>query len=445
MAFFKQFRLLRDTSMRQLILAGIPADFADWLDYVAIFSLVAYHWHGGPFDMAVVTVGWGLPYVIVAPLSGVLADHMKPKTAMLIANLGRGLATLSFIFAPNVWVLVIPLFVRGAFDSLFTPSRDKTIQLLANAETRQSLNGVIYGLNQMAKMVGPAIGGALLAVMVPHMVFVGNSAFSLLAFALLLPIRLPEAEKSTAGNESGSHGHPQTDKETSVSRLFMRLKDGVGVIGRSKVLAIAVPFAAINIGTIMLYDTFYVLLLKDFGYPSSAFGLFISGVGVGGILGALLAGRLKLGPTPLRFMASAQLFSAFVVLTIVALPSLVHVEIALAAFVALGTILGGLGALVQIPFRTILQNHAAQENLGRVSSLSNSASVLTSIGAPFLGALIMARWGLYAPFIFGSGLAVILGVVVLVIAPSRHTLPVEPQTLVAQETPAATGPAAAGE
>lgn len=433
MTFSKQFALLRDTSMRQLILAGIPADFADWLDYVAVFSLVAYHWHGGPFDMAMIAVGWGLPYLIVAPLSGVLADHMPPKRAMLIANFGRGLATLSFIFAPNVWVLLVPLFLRGSLDSLFTPSRDKTIQLLANAETRQSLNGVIYGFNQMAKMVGPAIGGALLAVLVPHMVFVGNAAFSFLAFALLLPIQLPEVEKKNTADETASDAHPQEARETPVSRFLKRLKEGVGVIGRNKVLAIAVPFGAINIGTIMLYDTFYVLLLKDFGYPDSAFGLLISGVGVGGILGALLAGALKLGPTPLRFMASAQLASAVLVLALVAVPTLGHIAVSLPAFIAVGAILGGLGALVQIPYRTVLQNHTAQENLGRVSSLSDSASVLTSIGGPFVGALIMAQWGLYAPFFFGSGLAIALGLVVLVIAPSRHTLP------------AAAGPATAGE
>ena len=59
--------ILRIPALRQLMAASVPADLADWLDYVAIIALVVYSWGQGPFALAWLTVAMSLPALVVGP------------------------------------------------------------------------------------------------------------------------------------------------------------------------------------------------------------------------------------------------------------------------------------------------------------------------------------------------------------------------------------------
>ena len=161
----------KNPQLRRLILAGIPADFADWLDYVAI--------------------ALGLPYLIIGPFAGALIDKSDLRIVLIASNLGRAATTAALIFAPNVVILLTLVFVRGAIDSAFTPARQTAIQTLADGEQRNSVNSIVHGINQLSKVAGPALGGLLLVWFAPQTVFTINAFISLLAAINNLGDRYP--------------------------------------------------------------------------------------------------------------------------------------------------------------------------------------------------------------------------------------------------------------
>ncbi len=72
-------RLPKNKNMRRILAAQLPADFADWLDYVAIISLLTYTWHVDPVYFAWFIVCLTLPYVFIGPFAGTLVDRMDIK------------------------------------------------------------------------------------------------------------------------------------------------------------------------------------------------------------------------------------------------------------------------------------------------------------------------------------------------------------------------------
>ncbi len=85
--------ILNIPAQRRLLLAAIPADFADWFDYVAVVALIAYVWGEGPVALALLALAFALPYVVAGPLLAAWVDRADLKLVLLFSNLGRGVLT----------------------------------------------------------------------------------------------------------------------------------------------------------------------------------------------------------------------------------------------------------------------------------------------------------------------------------------------------------------
>src|SRR5688572_8460575 len=105
--------LLADPAQRRLLLGSAPADFADWLDYVALIAVIIYVWHHGAFELALLAVAFTLPYVLIAPFLAAWVDRTDLKRVLIASNAIRAVATLSLAVAPNVWVLFLLVMLRS--------------------------------------------------------------------------------------------------------------------------------------------------------------------------------------------------------------------------------------------------------------------------------------------------------------------------------------------
>ena len=88
-------------SVRRLLTMQVPADMADWLDMVAIGALLAFTWKAPPVAFAWLAVAMALPPLTIGVLAGVYVDRWPLRRTLVLANLGRGLATAALILAPN--------------------------------------------------------------------------------------------------------------------------------------------------------------------------------------------------------------------------------------------------------------------------------------------------------------------------------------------------------
>jgi MFS family permease len=394
--------ILNIPAQRRLLLAAIPADFADWFDYVAVVALIAYVWGEGPVALALLALAFALPYVVAGPLLAAWVDRADLKLVLLFSNLGRGVLTFALVIAPNVEVLLLIVLVRGVVDSAFTPARQSAIQLTTPEALLMAANGLHQGINQASKIVAPACGGLLLALIPAQGVFAINGVLSVAAFLILLGLQLP----------------PRAPVEHDTAEPFLaRVAGGITEFGRNRLLLAVLIFASAANFTFFLYDTQIALLTSQLGYDATAFGLTITASGIGGIIGASLAGLMRPN-RPLLLMALSALVSGPVTVA-TALAAAWGVAIPFPLFCLVMAVMGGTTVFMLVPYRSVIQSETPPDRIARVTSAGEAAMTTAMMSAPLLGSLIVTGFGVPAPFIVGGGLIILLGLGALAFALAR--------------------------
>ena len=393
-------RLLSLSVPRRLALASLPADFADWLDYAAIIGLLVFVWGEGPWALAFFALALTLPYIVVGPVLALVVDRTSLQRVLVLSNLGRGLATLALMLAPNTLIVLLIVFLRASVDSAFGPARQAAIQATTPPELLAQANGLHHAINQTSKIAGPALGGLLLAVMPAQSVFGLNAVLSLLAVAMLWGVKLP--------------ARPARERSNFRSELLA----GIAEFRRSRLLLAALAFSAVAYFSFFLYDALIALLTEDFGLGATAFGFGIAASGGGGLVGALLAGRVA-AHHPLPTMIWAAIFSGCVTVFL-ALLTIGGVDLPLLPYMLALALMGGSTAFMLVPYRTIVQAATPPDRIARVFAAGEAVIMAVMLSAPFIGSAIAARFGTGAAFLCGGGLLLGLGVVSLALLLTRR-------------------------
>ncbi|KKB79755.1 hypothetical protein VW35_04400 [Devosia soli] len=380
---------------RRLALASVPADFADWLDYAAIVALLAFGWNEGPFALALFALALTLPYILVGPFLAVIVDRAPTRAVLVLSNLGRAIVTLSFAFASDTALLLALVFVRGAVDSAFTPGRQAAIQASTPEHLRGVANGLHQAINQTSKIAGPALGGILLAFLAPQQVFMLNALLSLIAAGIALTVFLP----------------PRTESAAERGKFFTESLVGISEFRRKRPLLVALIFSACAYFAFFLYDALLALLAGELGFDATAFGLSISASGLGGLIGALMAGRVS-GARPMLTMSSAAIISGGTTAT-VSLAASYGWPVPLPLFLLVLCFMGGATAFMLVPYRTVIQAEAPADRIARVYAAGEAVITLTMLSAPLIGSFVAERFGTPVAFLAGGLLLIVLGAVTL--------------------------------
>jgi len=388
------YAFLRDRRQRWLLACSVPADLADWLDYVAILSLLVFVWGEGPLVLAGFAICLAAPYALIGPWLAVWVDRGEPDRAMLLANLGRAATTALILVAPNVVAVLAIVLLRSAVDSLFAPARQSMIQRVTSDVDLGTVNGLHHAINQTAKVVGPGLGGLLLAVMPFNWVIGTNAILSVLAALACLPLAGSALPRSQATDEQGGG-----------------VIEGFAVFTRDRFLLLALLFAAGAFFAFFLYDSQLALVAVLFGLGQEGFALSVASSGAGGVVGALLAGRLA-GQRPMPVMILAAVVSGLTTMA-VSVWAMLGLPMGLAPFLLILAAMGGTTAMMMVPFRVLMQRRVPQAVMARASATSEAVITAVMLAAPLLGGAISAQWGVAVAMCLGGALVVLLALATL--------------------------------
>ena len=384
--------MLKNRSLRYLFAAQLPADFADWLDFVAIGALLAFTWKAEPVTFAFLAVCLGLPYLIIGPIAGVLVDRFHIKPVLIGSNLGRAVVTFAFAFAPDWQVLLVLVLLRSSVDAFFTPAKQAAIQAIVAPQARMAANGISYAINQASKIVAPALGGVLFIGLTPQNVFLLNAIVSIVAASLLFG--LPHIER------------PKSDNARSGS-VLANVKNGFAEVVDNSRLRGALTVMAGGYFAMFFYDTLLAPLTRDMGFDETDLGITLAAVGAGGVVGAVWLGTCTGISRPFLWIALGAAISGLSVVAL-GLAEALAIGLPFYTFVALFAIVGASSAMSIVPVRTVIQNATPPDRIASVTALSEAANTAALLAAPFLGALLASVFSIGIAFIVGG---VLLGAV----------------------------------
>jgi MFS family permease len=144
-----------------------------------------------PAFIAFVQAAAALPLMLFSLLAGALADLFDRRTVMLAAvgfNLvaAIGLGAMTLLGATTPWALLAFTFALGAGAALFAPAWQASVREVASEDALAqavALNSLGFNL---ARSVGPALGGALVGLAGAAAAFAANAASYLALLVVLL-------------------------------------------------------------------------------------------------------------------------------------------------------------------------------------------------------------------------------------------------------------------
>jgi MFS family permease len=222
---------------------------------------------------------------VMGTVAGAYADRGDRKRMMLLADVGRAAFTalipLSVLLRlPTMAVVILvaaPLAIlRGFFRAGY-------LAAMPNLVGRSQLargNGILEGAGAAAFVVGPAVAAFLVTVVGPGPTLALDAAsFAVSALGLFLIDRELKAPA-----------------DRPPSRMVDDIREGIVYIARNPVLRTAIALFALSATCLIPVTAAMTFrLVRDLGLGPGAFGLTLSGLGVGTLVGALTASRL--GPS----------------------------------------------------------------------------------------------------------------------------------------------------
>lgn len=143
-----------------------------------------------------------VPFLMLAPVAGIMADRLPRQGLMIVADLARCL--IMFFFASIIalagswgsWGPFLPLLPIGAFAALFSPARSALLPTLVDSRQLVRANGLISGVGVIATMAAAKIGGHLADHYDAQVAFRIDAGTFLTSAVLLFMIRAPVSWKT---------------------------------------------------------------------------------------------------------------------------------------------------------------------------------------------------------------------------------------------------------
>lgn len=337
-----------------------------------------------------------LPYLLLGLFAGALVDRWPRRPVLITADLARalllGMIPIAFVLGVlRLEVLFGVALIVGIFNVFFVVAHGAFVPSVVAATELVEGNSRLALSQQVARVVGPGLAGALVQVLSAPVAIALDASSFLVSAACLGRIRARD-HGSDAGGEPG--------------KLVVEMRAGLALAIHDPLLRpILLSVALGNLGDGLVFGSgaFLLYATRDLGVAPAAVGGIFAGLGIGGVAGAALAGPITARAGFGRTVIATLLVWAIGVLSLAAVPMQSGPTVAV-----LTAIFAGVG-LVSPIFNTnllsLVQTVTPPGLLGRITGTSRFVTWgVLPIGAA-LGGQIANGFGLRAPILIAAGLS----------------------------------------
>jgi len=350
----------------RLFFAGqIVSHSGRWMQSVAQAWLVL-DLTGSALALGGITVVQHAPILVFSLFAGPLADRFRKRRFLMalqgVLGLQAGMLAMLVISGQvQLWEIYVLAALQGTINAIDNPTRQAFVSELVDRAEIQSAVGLNSSAQNAARVLGPALGGVIIAAWGTGWCFALNAFAFVVSCAALVAIREDRLRPAAAA---------------AAGRLRAQVVDGLRYVAGERELL--VPLALLGLVAAIGYNwqvTLPLLARYTFETGAAGFGALNAALGLGALSGSLL-------------VASRPPAAALQLCGIAAAFSILLLSLALAPVYAVALLLlvaaGCLGVLFSAGVNTVVQLRSRPEYRGRVLGLF---FLLWAGGSPFGGAL----------------------------------------------------------
>ena len=272
------FRAMRHRNFRLFFWGQLISVIGVWMQSTAQQWLV-YRITGSQTSLGLVTFISFLPVLILSLFMGVIVDRFPRRRILLITQswfmLGAFiLAALTWSGSIEYWHILVLSFTLGIGSALDMPARQAFVTEMVDDDKNDLLNALSLNSSifNVARIIGPAIGGAIVATLgeAPTFAINGLSYLAVIAALLLMRLQPPHLSESEESNLN------------QMREGFQYLAGERDIFGLVTMVAI---YSFVGFGSLTLVPVFAKDVLK---IGVTGFGQMLSWQGVGALIGGAL-------------------------------------------------------------------------------------------------------------------------------------------------------------
>lgn len=380
------FAAIRYPNYRRWFVGQVLSLAGTWMQSVAQGWLV-YQLTGSSLALGVITAAGTVPTIVLMLPAGAITDRVSKRRLLMLTQVvmmisALILAALTWLDKLQVWEIAALAALSGIAQSFDAPARlaitPQLVEDRADLQNAIAMNAMMFNL---ARVVGPAIGGLILAGMGAAWCFLINGLSFLAVLIALAGMKLPH-----------DVGKPRGDR-----RILAEIGDGLRFVWQQQVVRALV----ILIGVTSLFGLSYAVLLPAYAsdvlkVDAKGYGLLNAAVGIGALAGSLAVASLSRWKSKGLQLTVGSLAFPLALLVFAATRSYPLALLCLAG--------AGMSFVVQnATGNTMIQLLAPDELRGRVMSVYT----LFFFGATPVGAMLAGgvaqQWNATAAILLGAG------------------------------------------
>ena len=278
MNWSQTFSAMRHRNFRLFFWGQLVSVIGVWMQSTAQQWLV-YRITGSQTSLGLVTFINFLPVLLLSLFMGVMVDQYPRRRLILLTQswfmvLACTLAALTWFGVVQYWHILTLSFLLGFGNALDMPSRQAFVVEMVDGDMQDVMNAISINsaLFNIARIIGPAIGGVIVAAFGEAPAFAVNGLSYLAVIVALVLMRLNPTR-------------PQSGR----ARTIERMADGFRYMGAHReilglVVMVAV-FSMVGFGALTLVPVFAKDILR---IGAEGFGQMLSWQGVGALVGVFI-------------------------------------------------------------------------------------------------------------------------------------------------------------
>lgn len=422
---------LRQRNFALLWLAGLISLAGDWVLMIGL-PIYVYILTGSVLATAIMLMCAVAPGALVGSVAGVFVDRWDHKRTMVTTNVLMALGLLPLLLvrsADLVWIAYVVAVLESVVEQFFIPTTSAVLPRLVGEERLVQANSLSSLSSNTARLLGPAVGGAVAGFFGLTGIVVADGASFLLAALLISGISRAAIQRAKpthaqALEEQDEQAASRTERRRNpVGTVLAEWADGLRVITGDRTLAVLLfTFALTAVGEGVMSVLYPVFVYRVLHGAAPQIGQLMSAQAVGGLLGGVVFGwvgsrvmsRWAIGLCAVIFGAiDLVIFNCPAVLPGLGLP-VFACEVGL--FIAVGIPVVGMSTGSQ----SLAQARAPESHRGRVFGVAGALMSLMLLAGTLIAGFITTRFGVVTVLnIQGAGY-VVAGLLVLALLPGQR-------------------------
>jgi MFS family permease len=340
---------------------GYGASLIGSMFYFIALTWLALKVTGSGLILGSVLATAAVPRALFMIFGGAVADRFSPKAVLIFSSTGDALITsvlaaLVFTGGVHVWHLYAVAMLLGIVDPVAYPAANVLIPRTVDPEQLNSANSVFSLMTYVTTVIGPGISGLVVGYFGTGTALAASVAAACLSVAALIRI----GTNSSAGAEA--------TRPRGCLDFLTEIRDGFVYSWQSRsIRAVIMLLAAVNvtlIGPVIIGGS----ILADTHYAGArSFGLMISAWGLGGLIGALVAGVSAVRRAGAALIAASAVMGAGILIFGLVPPLYIVLPV--------NFVIGVSNGWIEVIITTWLQIQSGEGMRGRIMGITAVAAI----------------------------------------------------------------------